>query len=95
MRVAIHNNWLRGFKFAEGDLEICHLLYADDIIIFCEAVVEQVSYIRVMLVVFEAISGLKVNWRKKQYFPYQRGHKTFSLLQVCSDVVWIFCLVST
>lgn len=73
VRIVLQNNWLRGFRIGEGELEICHLLYAYDTIIFCEAAVEHAIYVRVMLVAFEAVSGLKVNRRKSNIFPCQRS----------------------
>ncbi|KAG5575092.1 hypothetical protein H5410_055226 [Solanum commersonii] len=46
------------------------MLYAeDDTIIICDPVEEQISYIRVILVHFEAVSGLKVNLGKGSLFP--------------------------
>lgn len=51
-----------------GDLEVCRLLYADDTLVFCEPMEDQIWHIRVMTV-FEAISGLKVTWRKSNLFP--------------------------
>ncbi|WMV46114.1 hypothetical protein MTR67_039499 [Solanum verrucosum] len=55
--------WLRGFKLADrgvGELKIC------------EDKMEHNGYIGVMLVVFEVVSSLKVNWRKKSYSPLNR-----------------------
>ena len=49
-------------------MQISHLLYADDTLIFCDAKAEQVSYIKVVLVIFEAVSGLAVNWAKSSIF---------------------------
>jgi hypothetical protein len=37
------------------------LLFADDTIVFCDAVPEQVMHIRKVLSCFEAVTGLKVN----------------------------------
>ncbi|KAG5616485.1 hypothetical protein H5410_016309, partial [Solanum commersonii] len=42
--------------------------YADDTVIFCEPKVEQIGYIRMILTIFEAFSGLKVNWGKTSLF---------------------------
>ncbi|KAH0670732.1 hypothetical protein KY290_026130 [Solanum tuberosum] len=67
IRVANQNDWIKGFNIGNQsgvNLQICHLLYADDTLIFCDAKAEQVSYIRVVLVIFEAISGLAMNWGK-------------------------------
>lgn len=50
MRRAILSNCIRG---ATGKTkEICHLLYADDTIIFCEPSEEQKNYIRLLLLCF-------------------------------------------
>lgn len=48
MRVAIQNSWLQGFKIGSSsgvDMQICHLLYADDTVIFCEAKEEQIRIV--------------------------------------------------
>ncbi|KAG5577489.1 hypothetical protein H5410_057623 [Solanum commersonii] len=41
----------------------------DDTIIFCEAKASQITFIRATLVIFEAVYGLSVNWRKSCIFP--------------------------
>ncbi|WMV21816.1 hypothetical protein MTR67_015201 [Solanum verrucosum] len=72
MRIATQNRWIKGFKVGgrgAEEREIGHMLYADDTIILCDPVEEQISYIRVILVLFEAVSGLKVNWGKSSLFP--------------------------
>lgn len=52
----------------KSNLEITHLLYVDDSLIFCDAKVEQVTYLGLILIVFEAISSLHVNRRKSRLF---------------------------
>jgi len=72
MRIAAQNTWIQGFKvgYRGGEVtKINHMFYADDTIIFCEPVAEQIRYIRMILVLFEAVSGLKVNWGKSSLFP--------------------------
>ncbi|XP_060211898.1 uncharacterized protein LOC132639471 [Lycium barbarum] len=72
MRIAIHNRWIRGFQIggrAGEEMEICHLLYADDTVIFCEPNAEQICYIILMLIVFEVVADLRVNWGKSTLFP--------------------------
>ena len=54
-------------RMGEGK-EICHLLYADDAIIFCEPTVDQIRFIRLILILFESASGLRVNWGKSSLF---------------------------
>jgi hypothetical protein len=51
---------------------ISHLLFADDIILFCDADPEQLLYIHMVLTCFEAVTGLKVNPSKSEMVPV--GH---------------------
>ena len=46
-----------------------HLLFANDTIIFCDASREQLLYVRMVLIFFEAITGLKVNVGKSEIVP--------------------------
>lgn len=72
VRTTMQKKWLKGFQLGniQGvNVEICHLLYADDTVIFCDPEAGQVSFIRMILLIFEVISGLRVNWRKSSIFP--------------------------
>uniref|UniRef100_A0A0V0IY30 Putative ovule protein n=1 Tax=Solanum chacoense TaxID=4108 RepID=A0A0V0IY30_SOLCH len=72
VKVAITNGWIRGFEVAKNNnqrMEITHLQYADDTLIFCGEEEEQLKYLRVILILFEAISGLHINWRKSHIYP--------------------------
>ncbi|KAG5580048.1 hypothetical protein H5410_050675, partial [Solanum commersonii] len=42
---------------------------ADDTLIFYAANVKQLMNLRVILVLFERVSGLPINWRKSSFFP--------------------------
>ncbi|CAN1815396.1 Putative ribonuclease H protein At1g65750 [Linum perenne] len=61
---------LSGFKKnkAEGRGGVSHILFADDALIFCDASVEDLSFILAALVCFECITGLKVNLHKSSLF---------------------------
>ena len=48
------------------DLVVSHSLFADGTLIFCEACPEQIRYVRLILLCFEAVSGLKVNLEKSE-----------------------------
>ena len=54
-------------RMGEGK-EICHLLYENDTIIFCEPTVDQIRFIRLILILFESASGLRVNRGKSNLF---------------------------
>ncbi|KAG5598399.1 hypothetical protein H5410_029769 [Solanum commersonii] len=64
-------SWLKGFKVGSRTTGVRDMLstYVDDTIVFCDAISEQISFLRLMLFIFEAISGLKINWRKNNIFP--------------------------
>ena len=52
-----------------GGLRISHLLFANDTILFCDASKEQLLHIRMVLIFFEAITGLEVNVGKSEIVP--------------------------
>lgn len=72
LKVAQTIEWIRGFKVsikAGSNIRISHLQYADDTLVFCEAEKEQVKILRVIFILFEAISGLHINWQKSFIYP--------------------------
>ena len=50
-------------------MHISHLLFADDTILFWDASRKQLLYIRMVLIFFEAITGLRVNVSKSEIVP--------------------------
>ena len=67
-----NGGFLCGFQAGshrQGGVHISHLLFADDTILFCDASRDQLLYIRMVLIFFEAITGLKVNVGKSEIVP--------------------------
>ena len=63
---------IKGFKAGpakSNGVSISHLLFADDIILFCDVEPSQLMHIRMVLMCFEAVTGLKVNMRKSEMVP--------------------------
>ena len=58
-------------KKGEG-VQITHLLFADDTLVFCEAKEDQLTHLCWLLMWFEALSGLKVNMEKSELIPIGR-----------------------
>lgn len=53
-------------------LGVTHLQYAEDTLIFCGAEEEPLRHLRVILVLFEGIFGLHINWRKSSFIPLMK-----------------------
>ncbi|XP_047259647.1 uncharacterized protein LOC124892403, partial [Capsicum annuum] len=62
--------WLNGFDVGNRiTTNISHFLYADDTLIFYEADRNQVLYLNLTLLIFEALSGLHINMLKSVIYP--------------------------
>lgn len=61
--------FILGFFIDNGSCQVFHLQFADDTMIFCEANLLQLDYLRCILCCFEAVSGLKINLSKSDLFP--------------------------
>ncbi|RVX01885.1 Transposon TX1 uncharacterized 149 kDa protein [Vitis vinifera] len=62
-------NGCRIWKGRGQAVNITHLLFADDTIVFCEAKKESLLYLSWILLWFEAASGLKINLEKSMVIP--------------------------
>ncbi|KAL4320117.1 hypothetical protein GQ457_18G008920 [Hibiscus cannabinus] len=67
---AVEIGLFSGFSFGngEGQINVSHLQFADDLMIFCEASLEQVMNVKRVLRVFELASGLQLNLKKSRIF---------------------------
>ena len=75
LRRANEGGLLTSFKANNRDgegLEVFHLLFADDTLVFCEASQAQMTYLSWLLMWFEAISSLKINLSKSKLIPIGR-----------------------
>ena len=69
---AIDGGFLSGCRiWGRGgtEMNISHLLFADDTVVFCEAKKEHLTYLNWTLFWFEATSGLRINLGKSEIFP--------------------------
>ena len=68
----IHHGSLLGFPMGSRPSEtinISHLLFVDDTLVFCGANVDHMFSLKELLVCFEAVSGLKVNMTESALVP--------------------------
>ena len=52
-----------------GGVCVSHLLFADNTILFYDANEEQILHVRMLLLCFQAVTGLKVNTLKSEMVP--------------------------
>jgi hypothetical protein len=65
--IFVQRGFLSGFSVGSrstGVINVSHLLFADDTLVFCGASPDHLLYLRMLLLSFEAVSGLKINLEK-------------------------------
>ena len=65
-------DFLNGFHISNPHSEgllIFHLLFANDTLVFCKSDESNLGYLRCILLLFEAMSGLRVNLSKSALIP--------------------------
>ena len=72
---------------SEEGVQISHLLFADDTLVFCQASQDHLTYLSWLLMWFEAVLGLRINLEKSELIPVGRVENIddFALLQVNSQ----------
>ena len=76
---------IRGFQAVgrQGVGEcISHLLFANDTILFCDADVEQILHVWMLLLCFQAVTGLKVNVLKSELVPIGEVNNVHALVEI-------------
>eukprot|EP00268_Persea_americana_P008172 TRINITY_DN13144_c0_g1_i6.p1 TRINITY_DN13144_c0_g1~~TRINITY_DN13144_c0_g1_i6.p1 ORF type:complete len:313 (+),score=49.71 TRINITY_DN13144_c0_g1_i6:1004-1942(+) len=66
LHAGVNANLFEGFRPANTILEISHLQFADDTLLFCNADEDQLRNVKAILFYFEAVSGLRVNFFKSE-----------------------------
>ena len=69
---AVEGNYLSSSRILDGrgeELVISHLLYANDMLLFCDANKDQLKFLSWTLMWFEVVSGLKINLNKSEIIP--------------------------
>ena len=61
---------------------VSHLLFVDDTILFCEASMEQLLHICLLLLCFQAVTGLKVNVAKSEMVPIGEVNNVHALAEI-------------
>ena len=79
---AASGGFLSGFNLKGRigeEVQVTHLLFADDTLVFCKDLREQLVYLRWILMWFEALSGLKINLSKCVLLPVRSVENLESL----------------
>ncbi|XP_026380197.1 uncharacterized protein LOC113274957 [Papaver somniferum] len=71
-----------GFKVTPNGAMITHLQFADDLLVFLKDEEEQIHNLKHILLAFEIISGLKVNFRKSSIVGLGQLHNA----EVCAKI---------
>ena len=93
LKRAKEGGFLLGWQFngREGvGVEISHLLFAYDTLVFCEPSLNQLTYLSWLLMWFEAMSGLRVNLEKSKLILVGRVDIVVDLAQEFGCKISVF-----
>lgn len=96
LKTGKYNGWIIGNEMARSDnssMEIAHLQYADDTLIFYDANVEQLMHLRENSVLIECVLGLHIKWRKFSLFPINEVTDMEFLASMLGRRSWVYLLV--
>ena len=65
---------------ADLSVMVSHLLFADDILIFCDVEPSQIANLRAILARFEEVSGFRINLGKSELVPVGGVHNLEALV---------------
>lgn len=85
MKVAINKNLINGFFPISGVQHISNLQFADDTFLFCDAEEDQLRNIKVILLCFKAVSGLRINLFKSELIGIKVNEDWDARL---GDILW-------
>ena len=71
------------------NLEISHLQYAEDTLVFCDADRDNLKVLRVTFILFEATSGLHINWSKSYLYPVNEVNEIHHLAAILRGKVGV------
>ena len=75
LKRAVDGGFLSGCRVkgrsGEG-VQISHLLFVDDTLVFCQASQDQMTYLSWLLMWFKVVSGLRINLEKSKLIPMGR-----------------------
>lgn len=75
-------SYISGFKVGQEEVTVSHLQFADDTMIFYDADICQIRYLRCILRCFEMVSGLKINLAKSGMFQIRE-------VREIEDLTWV------